>query len=114
MVELPAEHGPYLRHLTRSAQPIEAGGERLLERRRDRLRSALQEEARHFLDKQRHASGPIGDALHHFPRQRVPLRDRAHHSDDFGAIERNQRQTRVVRAGLPWGAELRTAGHDDK
>ena len=33
--------------------------------------AALQEEARHLLDEQRHAASARGDFLHHFARQRV-------------------------------------------
>ena len=68
--EITSEHRADLRDLARGAQPVEARGERLLERRRDRLHAALiaalEQEPRHLLDEQRHAAGARVDALDQF------------------------------------------------
>ena len=52
--EVAAEHRADLRDLARGTEPVETGGERLLQRRRDRLHSsrlaALEQQPRHFLD----------------------------------------------------------------
>ena len=83
---------PDLRDLARGAEPIEARRERLLQGGRDGLNAAplppLQEQARHLLDEQRHATCPFADPLDHLlgermtrPRSRRPCerpqRDRA-------------------------------------
>ena len=77
--KLAPQHGADLRDFARLAEPVEAGGERLLQGRRDRLRAALQHQPRHLLDEQRHAAGAVGKALDHLLRQRVALGDRRDH-----------------------------------
>jgi hypothetical protein len=56
-----------LRHLTRWAEPVKPRHQRLLQRRRDGLNAtllaALQKKPRHLLDEQRHAPGPLSDAV---------------------------------------------------
>ena len=67
-----ANHGANLRHLPGGTEPIKPGHQRLLQRRWNSLDaallSALQQEPRHFLDKQRHAAGARRDVFHYFLR----------------------------------------------
>ena len=67
--EAPPQDRADLRDLARRSQPVEPRRQRLPERRRNRLRgpllAALENEARHLLDEQRHAARAIADALRH-------------------------------------------------
>ena len=118
MREAAPEHRADLRDLPRGAEPVEPRGERLLQGRRDRLRAALdaalQEEARHLLDEQRHAAGALIDALDDIPRQRVAGRDFADHPCDLRAIERRERDHAMVRAHAPRRAEFRPHRRNQK
>ena len=111
--EVASKNSPDLRHLARRAKPIEARGERLLQGRRDRLNAALltalEKQARHLLDEQRHAAGALADPLDHFLGERMAGRDLADHARDAGAIERGQRNQAMVRAQAPRRPELRTS-----
>ena len=116
--EISAQHRADLRGLARFAEPVEPRGERLLQGRRDRLRAALfaalQQEARHLLDEQRHAAGALAHPFDHVPRQRMAGRESRDHLRDLRAIERRQRDDAVVRAHAPRRAELRPRGRDDQ
>ena len=116
--KIAAEHRPDLRHLPRLAEPVEARGERLLQGRRDGLnaasRAALEEQARHLLDEQRHAAGPLADAVDHVGGQGMARGDLAHHAPHLRAVERRERNDAVVRAQAPVRAEFRPGRHDDE
>ena len=100
MREAAPEHGADLRDLARRAEPVEPGGERLLQRRRDRLHASLlaafEQQSRHFLDEQRHAAAALGDARDHVLRQGLARRDLADHARDLAAIERRERDHAVM------------------
>ena len=112
------EHRADLRDLARRAEPVETGGERLLQRRRDRLHAslltALEQQPRHFLDEQRNAAGAFGDSGDHLLRQGVARRNLADHARDLVLVERRERDHAVVRAQLPGRAELRPRRRDDQ
>ncbi len=97
--EVASKNRADLRDLARRAEPIEARGERLLQGRRDRLHAALlaalQQEARHLLDEQRHAAGALAHAFDHFLGERMARRDLADHARDAGAIERGQSEIKL-------------------
>jgi hypothetical protein len=67
IAEIASEHRPDLRDFARRAEPVQARGERLLQGRRDCLNAALlaalEQQSRHLLDEQRHAAGPLADAV---------------------------------------------------
>jgi hypothetical protein len=90
----------------------------LLQSWRDGLNSALlpalEQQARHLFDKQRHAAGPFVDPLNQFLGQRVTGRDLADHARDAGKIQRGQRNQAVVRAQAPGRAELGTGGRQQE
>ena len=90
--EIAAQHGADLRDFARFAEPVEPRRERMLKRRRDRLRAAgfaaLQQKARNLLDEQRHPAGAIAHPLDHLLGQRMASGEFADHLRDIGAIER--------------------------
>ena len=118
MRESAAQHRADLRDLPRCAEPVEPRGERLLQGRRDRLRAALhaalQEQARHLLDEQRHAAGALVHPLDDVLGQRMTRREFADHARDLRAIERRERDHAMVRAHAPTRAELRPRRRDDE
>ena len=63
-----AYHRANVRHVARRTEPVETRHQRLLQRRRNRVHTALlatlQQKPRHFLDEQRHAASAGGDVLH--------------------------------------------------
>ena len=63
--KIASKHRADLRDLARRPEPVEPRGERLLQGRRDRLHAALlaalEQQARHLLDEQRHAAGALAD-----------------------------------------------------
>ena len=118
MRESASEHRADLRDLPRGAEPVEPRGERLLQGRRDRLRAALdaalQEQARHLLDEQRHAAGALVHPLDDVLGQRMTRGEFADHPCDLRAIERRERDHAMVRAHAPGRAELRPRRRDDE
>ena len=94
------EHGADLRDLACFPEAVEPRRERLLKRRRDRLRaaldSALEQEPRHLLDKQRHAAGSFAHALDHLSAQRMAPGELADHLRDVGGIEGTERKDALV------------------
>ena len=82
--KLASKHRADLRDLARRPEPIEARSKRLLQGRRDGLNAALlaalEKQARHLLDEQRHAAGPLAHPLDHFLGQRMARRNLAHHA----------------------------------
>ena len=72
------------------------------------LLAALNQQARHLLDEQRHAAGALAHPLDQLFGQRMARRNFADHARDAGAIQRGQRDQAVVRAQAPRRAELRT------
>src|SRR6202041_447280 len=89
--EITAQYGADLRDFARFAEPVEPRRERLLKRRRDRLRAArlaaLEQKARDLLDEQRHATGALVDPLNDAPGQRMMGREFTNHFRDLRAIE---------------------------
>ena len=90
--EITTQYGADLRDFARFAEPVEPRRERLLKRRRDRLRAArlaaLEQKARDLLDEQRHATGALVDPLDDVPGQRMMGREFTDHLRDLRAIER--------------------------
>ena len=91
----------------------------MLKRRRDRLRAALfaalQEQARDFLDEQRHAAGALAHPIDGFPRQCVALGEFADHLPHLGAIEQRERDRAVMRARAPRRVKFRArCRHDEQ
>jgi hypothetical protein len=70
------------------------------------LLSAFTQQARHFLDKQRHAAGPLAHPLDHVFGEGMLGRDLADHLRDPGAIQRSERDYVVMRAQAPRRAEF--------
>ena len=70
--EIVSENSADLGHLPRRPKPVEAGGEGLLQCRRDRVRpdvnAALQNEARDLLHEQGYAAGALAHRSHHVVR----------------------------------------------
>ena len=116
--EVAAEHRADLRDLPRLAKPVEARRERLLQGRRDGLhaasRAALEKQARHLLDEQRHAAGALADAVDHLGGQGMARGDLADHAPHLRAVERRKRNDAVVRAQAPGRAEFRPGRRDDE
>ena len=116
--EAAAQNCANLRGLTRSAEPIEPRGERLLQCRRDRLRAALlaalQQEARNLLNEQRNAAGALADTFDDVPWQSVMGRKSSNHLRDLHAIERRQGDHAMVRPHAPRRAELWPRRRDDE
>jgi hypothetical protein len=65
----PPQHRADLRDFAPRSQAVEARRKRLSQSRRDRLRAplfaALEKQARHLLDEQRHAARALANALDH-------------------------------------------------
>ena len=89
--EIASENRADLRDLARRPEPVEARGEGLLQGRRDGLNTALlaafKKQARHLLNEQRHAAGPLVDPLDQLFGERMAGRDLADHARDAGAIQ---------------------------
>jgi len=112
--EISSQDGADLRDLTRRPKPVQPPGERLLQRRRDRLQAAglaaFEQKARHFLNEQRHSAGALAHTLDHLVAQRVARGELADHLRDVGAVEGAERNDAVVRAQAPGRAEFRPGG----
>ena len=89
--EIASKNRADLRDLTRRPQPIEARSKGLLQGRRDGLNTALlaalQQQARHLLNEQRHAAGPLVDPLDQLLGECMAGRDLADHARDAGPIQ---------------------------
>ncbi len=89
-----------------------------MQRRRDRLRAALpaalEDEARHLLDEQRHAAGALADPVDDLARQGVALGERADHLMDLPAVEGAKRDGAVMRARAPGRAKFRPRRRHDE
>ena len=118
MREVAPEHGADLRDLPSGAEPVEPGGERLLQRRRYRRRAALdaalQEEARDLFDKQGHAPAALAHPFNDLLGQRISRGELADHARDLRAIERRQRDHAMMRLHAPGRAKLRPCGRNDQ
>jgi hypothetical protein len=99
--EIASQHRADLRDIASRAEAVQTGGERLLQGRRDGLNAlipALEKQAGHFLDEQRHAAGPLVYALNYLLGERMVGRDLTDHARDPGAIQRGESNQTVVRA----------------
>ena len=118
MREVAPEHGADLRDLPSGAEPVEPGGERLLESWRDRRRAALdtalQEEARYFFDEQGHAAAALAYPFNDLLGQRMTRGELADHARDLRAIERRQRDYAMMRAYVPGRTKLRACSRNDQ
>src|ERR1700733_11693311 len=103
--EVATEDRPDLGDFARFAQPVEARGERLLQCQRDRLCAfaipALQEQAGHFLDEQRHAASPLAYALDNVFGKRVTRGELTDHVINLSAFKRSERKGAMMRAHAP-------------
>jgi hypothetical protein len=116
--EISPQHGADLRDLARFAKPVEPRGERLLQGRRDRARTAffaaLEQKANDLLHEQRHTAGAFAHPIDHLFAQRMASGELANHLRNVGAIEGAERDDAVVGAQAPWRSELGPGGRDDE
>ena len=111
--ELPTHDRAHLRDFASIAKSIEPRGERLLQSRRNPLRSAFEHEPRHFLDEQRDTAGADRNTLECVRGKRIKLGNGADHLAHLLTIERNQRNDPMVRARRPWRAKFGARRGDD-
>jgi hypothetical protein len=88
--EIAPQDGADLRDFARVAKSVEPRGERLLQRRRDRLQAAglaaLEQKSGDLLDEQRQTAGALAHARDHLVAQRMASGELANHPRDVGAI----------------------------
>jgi hypothetical protein len=90
----------------------------LLQRRRDRLHTALfaplEKQSGDLLHEQGHATSALAHPFHHILRERMPRRKFGDHPRDLRAVERAKRHDAVMRVRAPRRAKFRPRGRDNE